>query len=198
MNPVYLRSIRILSIGSAILIMLLGVSSAAELGGLLVGEMAKLDVLETPVSVAGITITDLEGAELTLDEKRGKVLLINLWSKGCVPCKREMPDLARLQRELGGDSFEVVALPMEKRGAGSSRKILAKWGAENLASYGNDPQALARSLYDAGLFTVTKISFVYPTTYLVNREGEIIALREGFLDWDVPEARALITWLMDK
>jgi thiol-disulfide isomerase/thioredoxin len=177
--------------------MLLGVASADGLDELLVGEMAKLDVLETPVSVAGITITDMEGAQRTLEEKRGKVLLINLWSKGCAPCKSEMPDLDLLQRELGGENFEVVALPMEKRSANSSRKILAKWGAENLPAYGNDPQALARSLNDAGLFTEKKISFVYPTTYLVNPEGEIVAVREGFLHWDVPEARALIRRLMD-
>lgn len=182
-----------------VICLLLGTATGARAGdleGLLVGEMAKLRVLAEPVSVVDVVFTDLEGRELTLGDLRGKVLLVNLWSKGCVPCRKEMPDLARLQRDLSGDGFAVVALPMEKRDAGSSRKILDKWGGKDLAAYGNDPQTLARALYDTGFFTETRISFVYPTTYLVDRTGDLIAVRQGYLDWDVPEARALIAALV--
>ncbi len=172
-------------------------AGAGDLQPYLVGEMAELDLLAEPVSLADHTITYPDGSQRALAEKRGKVLLVNLWSKGCLPCRAEMKDFASLQRDLGGDGFEVVALPMEQRGIAAVRKILKKWGAENLEPYGNDPQALARVLYDQGLFTEKKISFVYPTTYLVSKNGEIRAVREGFLHWDTPEARALITALKD-
>ena len=102
-----------------------------------------------------------------------------------------MPDFASLQRDLGDDRFEVVALPMEKRSAKSARKILKGWNAENLQPYGNDPKLLARVLYDEGFFTETEISFIYPTTYLVDKTGQILAFREGFMHWDTPDARAL-------
>jgi thiol-disulfide isomerase/thioredoxin len=170
-------------------------AQAGDLESYLTGELAELERLEEPVSIASLRIGYLDGSEHTLEEKRGKVLLVNLWARWCVPCKDEMPDLANLQRDLGDDQFEVVALPMKKRNAKSSRKILEKWGVENLEPYGNDPQVLARALHDGGLFTETSISFVYPTTYLVNKNGEIIALREGFLHWNTPETRALITAL---
>ena len=81
---------------------------------------------------------------------------------------------------------------MKKRSIKSARKILREWGAENLAPYGNDPQRLARVLYEEGLYTETSIQFVYPTTYLVNKKGEIVAMHEGFLHWDIPEMRDLI------
>ena len=86
---------------------------------------------------------------------------------------------------------------MEKRSIGSARKILKNWEAENLQPYGNDSEDLARVLYEEGFFTEKRVTFVYPTTYLVNKSGEILAFREGFLHWDSPEARALITALMN-
>ena len=168
-----------------------------ELESYLVGEMAALELPARPVSLAGHEVTYPDGGRRTLAEKRGKVLLVNLWSKGCLPCRAEMKDFASLQRDLGGDAFEVVALPMERRGIAAVRKILRKWGAENLEPYGNDPQALARWLYDEGWFTETAVSFTYPTTYLVSKEGVILAVRVGFLKWDTPEARALIKALLD-
>jgi len=121
---------------------------ASDLASYLTGEMAKLELLEAPVSLA--------------DHR-----------------------------------FEIVALPMKRRSIRSTRKILKNWNAENLQPYGNDPQALAHVLYDEGLFSETKISFTFPTTYLVNKRGEILAIREGFLHWDTPETRALITALKD-
>ena len=173
------------------------VSHAGDLRSYLTGEMAKLEILEKPVSLADHQITYPDGNQHALKEKNGKVLLVNLWAKWCVPCKDEMKDFSSLQRDLGDEQFEVVALPMKKRSIGSVRKILKNWGAENLQPYGNDPQALAGVLYNEGLFTERKITFVYPTTYLVGKSGEILAVREGFLEWDSAEARALISALKD-
>lgn len=172
-------------------------TTAGELESYLTGEMSRLEVLESPISLARHQITYPDGEDRALEEKSGKVLLVNLWSRGCVPCKDEMKDFAALQRELGDERFEVVALPMEKRSTRAVRKILDSWEAENLEPYGNDPKALARVLHDEGFFTESQISFVYPTTYVVNKKGEIVALREGFMHWDTPEARALITALKD-
>ena len=170
---------------------------ADDLESYFTGEMAKLELVETPASLADHQITYPDGSNHALKEKRGKVLLVNLWAKWCVPCKDEMKAFSSLQKDLGGDQFEVVALPMKKRSIRSVRKILKSWGAENLTPYANDPQALARVLFNEGFFTETEISFVFPTTYLVGKNGEILAVREGVLHWDSPEARALITALMD-
>ena len=181
------------TVASLIVLVLAGASAhAVDLEPFLTGELADLERPETPVNLSALPITYLDGSEHTLAAKHGKVLLVNLWARWCIPCKDEMQDFVALQRDLGDDRFEVVALPMKKRSAKSSRKILKKWGAGSLEAYGNDPQTLARVLYDEGLFTETSISFVYPTTYVVDKKGEIVAIREGFLHWDTPEVRALI------
>ena len=108
-----------------------------------------------------------------------------------------MKDLSTLQADLGDDRFEVVALPIKKRSTKSARKILRRWKAENLQPYVQDPATLAQILYDQGLFEDTKVSFVLPTTYLVNANGNILAVQEGFLNWDTSDVRALITALKE-
>ena len=105
-----------------------------DIEGYLVGEMAQLELLETPVPFGAHEISYLDGSIHTLAEKIGTVLLVNLWAKWCIPCRDEMLDFATLQRELGDDRFEVVTLPMKKRtakrspsrGVGSDRSTGAK------------------------------------------------------------------------
>jgi thiol-disulfide isomerase/thioredoxin len=160
--------------------------------------MAQLEVLEPPVSLVAHVITYPDGTEHALEEKKGKVLLVNLWAKWCAPGRAEMKDFSRLQTDLGDDRFEVVVLPMKKRSTRSAQQILTRWGAENLRPYTHDPEALAQVLHDQGLSEDNKVAFVLPTTYLVGRDGGVLAMREGFLDWDTPEARALIEALKEE
>ena len=183
--------------GALALICLTTPVAGAELSDYLNGELAELDQPHKSISLAALQIIHPDGEQSVLAEKSGKVLLVNLWDRGCVPCRNEMPDLAALERDLGDERFEVVALPMNKRSLRSIKKTLASWGAANLTPYRNDPQVLARVLYDEGLFTESAISFVYPTTYLVDKQGRIVAIREGFLHWNTPDARTLIEAMKD-
>src|SRR6185503_14541252 len=63
---------------------------------------------EAPVNIHGapIKFQDAEGKERTLADWRGKVVLLNLWATWCLPCRKEMPSLDRLQNELGSDKLE--------------------------------------------------------------------------------------------
>ena len=63
-----------------------------------------------------VKFQDGEGKDRTLAEWRGRVVLLNLWATWCLPCRKEMPALDRLQQELGSDRFEVVALSVDRTG----------------------------------------------------------------------------------
>jgi len=149
------------------------------------------------VSLAGHVITSPDGTKHALEEKKGSILLVNLWSKSCLPCRDEMKDLAELQADLGDDRFEVIVLPIKKRSTNSARKILKSWEAGGLQPYVQDQKVLAQVLYDQGLFEEREISLVLPTTCLVNADGDILAVQEGYLNWDTPEVRSLITALKE-
>ena len=83
---------------------------------------------------------DAAGKERSLADWRGKVVLLNLWATWCLPCRKEMPALDRLQREMGSDTFQVVAVSVDRTGLPGAKKFLADTGAETLALYA-DPTA---------------------------------------------------------
>lgn len=58
--------------------------------------------------------TTLEGETVSLRCRSGKVALVDVWSTGCTPCKRKLPELMELQKGLEGKSFEVITLNVDK------------------------------------------------------------------------------------
>jgi hypothetical protein len=97
-----------------------------------------------------------------------------------------MPALDRLQAELGGPGFEVVAVNVDTRDPQKPKAWLETNGIRNLAYYA-DPtgrllQALQRSGHVVGL----------PTTVLFDATGCEVALLKGPAEWASPEALALV------
>ena len=78
-----------------------------------------------PRALPDITFEDEKGKPLTLAHFRGKVVLLNIWATWCPPCRKEMPTLDRLQKSLGGDRFEVVALSIDRGGVSAVKKLYA-------------------------------------------------------------------------
>src|SRR5581483_214140 len=55
------------------------------------GEVAAVNVAEKPLRVPRLEFTDAEGGKHSLDDWRGRTVLLNLWATWCVPCRKEMP-----------------------------------------------------------------------------------------------------------
>jgi thiol-disulfide isomerase/thioredoxin len=65
-------------------------------------------------TVAGISYIDVSDRQTKrLSDLKGKVVLLNIWATWCPPCRREMPDLDKLEQEYGSKGFAVVALSDE-------------------------------------------------------------------------------------
>ena len=87
---------------------------------------------DTPKPLPEIAFVDGEGKVGALADLRGKVVLLNIWATWCLPCRKEMPTLDRLQAQLGGPDFEVVALSIDRRGVEKARKFYAEIGIQHL------------------------------------------------------------------
>ncbi len=137
---------------------------------------------DSPRNVPQVTFEDASGAQRNLSAFTGKVVLLNLWATWCGPCRKEMPTLDRLQHQLGGPGFEVVALSVDHTGMDAVRKFYASIGIVNLAAY-NDPTVRA---------TGTLGTFGLPTTLLLNRAGAEIGRYIGPAEWDDQKMVAFI------
>jgi len=66
---------------------------------------------EKPAAPAA-TFTTLEGKSISLDELRGKIVLVNFWATSCPGCIKEMPDMVETYNQYKGLGFEIVAVAM--------------------------------------------------------------------------------------
>lgn len=146
------------------------------------GQMAAFVFRKAPEALPAFKFQDAEGRERTLADWRGKVVLLNLWATWCLPCRKEMPSLDRLQKEIGSDKFEVVALSVDRKGLEASKKFLDEIKIEKLGLY-VDPTARASSdLRLVGL----------PATLLIDAQGREIGRLLGPAEWDGQDAKRLI------
>ncbi len=123
-----------------------------------------------------------DGKEISLADWKGRVVLVNLWATWCAPCRKEMPDLAQLQKDYGGDDFEVVAISVDLKGAEASSAFLKEISADNLALYVEPTTRIMKKLGAIGL----------PMTLLMDRNGAEIGRLLGPAYWTTDEARKLI------
>ena len=146
------------------------------------GQMAAFVFRQEPEVLPPVTFRDAAGRERTLADWHGKVVLLNLWATWCVPCRKEMPGLDRLQGELGSDAFEVLAVCVDRAGLPGARKFLDETGVGRLALYADATQRMTSSLRAAGL----------PATLLIDVEGREIGRLLGPAEWAGADAKRLI------
>jgi thiol-disulfide isomerase/thioredoxin len=161
-------------------------SIGARLQPLAKGELAAIRVDSTPQPPPAVAFSGPEGQALSLSDFKGKTILVNLWATWCVPCRQEMPALDKLQAELGGADFQVVAINVDTRNPEKPKAWLQENGIRNLAYYA-DPagkllQVLQKSGHVVGL----------PTTFVVDASGCEIALLKGPAEWASPDALAFV------
>lgn len=156
--------------------------SGAGVNPLSRGHMAAFVFRKAPEELPEVKFLDAGGKERTLAHWRGKVVLLNLWATWCLPCRKEMPALDRLQAEMGSDKFEVVAVSVDRTGLAGARKFLDETKAGKLALYADPTARMAATLRAAGL----------PATLLLDTKGREIGRLLGPAEWDSEDAKRLI------
>ena len=118
------------------------------------------------------TLANLDGERISMNQYKGKVVLLNFWGTWCGPCRKEIPDFVKLSNKYKKQGLEIVGITLT---SGSPEKIntfAGKWGI-NYALLtdieGNETQ-LVTALY--GQATGKQITGI-PTTFLIDRDGYI-------------------------
>ena len=142
---------------------------------------------QEPQPLADLVFPEESGEPRSLDDWRGKVVLLNVWATWCAPCRAEMPTLDRLQQQLGGEEFAVVALSVDRAGASAVRMFFDEIGVK-LAVFIDQDGAAIRSL---GLFGL-------PATLLIGPQGNELARLAGPAEWDTPEMVAFLEGIIER
>lgn len=150
------------------------------------GPMAGVVIHPTRKTLGAFTFKDATGKDLDLTAWKGRVVLLNLWATWCTPCRKEMPDIAKLQKELGSADFEVVALSVDRKGLEASQAFLKDIGADSLKAYTDQESASLAAIQALGL----------PASILIDRKGQEAARILGPAEWASPEAQAMIKALI--
>ncbi len=139
-------------------------------------------LLPEPRELPDISFSDGDGRSVKLSSFRGKVILLNIWATWCVPCRKEMPTLDRLQTKLGGPGFEVVALSIDRDGPFVVRTFYDEIGIKALRIYIDQNGEASSALDFTGI----------PATLLIDRAGRELGRKIGPAEWDSPEIVKLI------
>jgi thiol-disulfide isomerase/thioredoxin len=133
-----------------------------------------------------LALPDLDSRPWSLAELRGRVVLINFWATWCPPCRREIPSLARLARNLRGLDFVVLAVNQ-----GESRETVLDFIGQ-LAPTSPFPVLLDEGGESLREWPVKGL----PTTFVVDREGRVALLAAGGRELDHPDVERAIRALI--
>jgi thiol-disulfide isomerase/thioredoxin len=140
--------------------------------------LANFVLYKKPEPIPNLVFVDPAGKQRTLEELRGKVLLVNFWATWCAPCREEMPALDRLQTKLGGPGFQVVPISLDRVGMDRVLGFLRQENITHLTPY-----------LDAENKTLSAYALLgLPTSVLIDRDGREVGRLVGPAKWDSPQA----------
>src|SRR5436190_1698898 len=163
------------------------VELARKLAPLAHGEVAAITMATAPLRLPDLAFEDADGRPRKLSDWRGRTVLVNLWATWCVPCRKEMPALDRLQTKLGDKDFEVVAINIDTRDLEKPRNFLKQANLARLGYFSDQKAKVFQDLKAVGR------ALGMPTSVLVDGQGCEIATIAGPAEWDSDDAIKLIT-----
>lgn len=154
---------------------LLALAAGCQRGGALVGKPAP-----------EFSLADLKGNAVRLANLKGKVVFVNVWATWCEPCRQEMPAMQALYDTLAGGDFEMLAVNSDQ----SERSVVERFVATYQLRF---PVLPDPELQVAGRYRVTG----YPETFVIDRNGTIVAHEIGPRHWDAPANVAAFRTLLE-
>lgn len=117
-----------------------------------------------------VALKDLRGRTVRISDYRGKVVLLNFWATWCPPCRAEMPDLVRLQRQFRRQGLQVIGITYPPTELRAVRQFIRSIGVNYPILLGAEE---TKAMFDSGE--------TLPFTVVIDQEGKIRDKIEGIL-----------------
>ena len=116
-------------------------------------------------------LSDVNGKPLTLADFKGKVVVLDFWATWCPPCRAEIPGLVALQKKYADQGLSVIGVSLDEKGPTVVKPFIERFAINYPVVMGSE-----KILADYG-----GISAI-PTTFVIDREGNVVATHEGYTD----------------
>ena len=121
---------------------------------------------------AELSLKDLFGVEQHLSSYRGRIVVLNFWATYCVPCRKEMPDLAAIQNQYAALGVQVIGAAADDTNALARVRQFIKEAKLNF------PVWIGATATDMQRFG---LGSALPGTLVIGRDGKIIASIRGVI-----------------
>ena len=145
---------------------------------------ARIQVLKDRINPTDFSLPLLSGGTTSLSSHIGKVVILNFWATWCPPCRQEMPSMETLYQRFKSQGLEILAVDI-----GEEESTVRRFIRDNRYTF---PVPLDKDSKVSRRYGVSAI----PTTFILDREGKIIARVAGSIMWDTPQVIAAFDALL--
>ena len=139
-----------------------------------------------PALVMQADIKSLDGGTFKVADRKGQVVLLNLWATWCGPCRAEMPELVAMQNKYSDKNFKIIGLNTDDESADDIKEFVGKMKLNYEIAWADRPVT-------AELFRFSRASAI-PQSFLIDREGHL----RGVFTGSGPKAIASMKETVDK
>jgi cytochrome c biogenesis protein CcmG, thiol:disulfide interchange protein DsbE len=147
-------------------------------------EHLSIEKFDKKIVAPDFALQDLNGRTVRLSELKGRVVFLNFWATWCPTCTLEMPQMAQLEKEFGRQGLTVLTVNFQEA-PDTVKQFFAQQGLDFTTVIDQKSEVVAR--YQA---------WWLPTTFLINRDGEIEGKVVGYRDWYSDPSRELFRQLV--
>ena len=133
------------------------------------------------------SLRNLKGNYQSLDSFSGQVVVLNFWATWCVPCRVEMPSFEKLYRRYRSEGVTVLAVTLDKNSEQNIKSFVEEYELSFPVLL--DEEGKVERLYP---------SMTIPFTYVIDRDGRIVARVDGAKNWESNETFEAIEYLLKK
>ncbi|MFT4106190.1 MAG: cytochrome c biogenesis protein CcdA [Lacrimispora sp.] len=133
-----------------------------------------------PLPAIDFTLTDQFGNTHSLSDYKGKTIFLNFWATWCPPCRAEMPDIQKLYESYekeGDNALIVLGVAAPNYGQEKDEEGIKKFLEENGYTYPTLMDTTGELFEAYGVFS-------YPTTFMIDRDGNVFGYASGMLSED--------------
>ena len=166
------------AIGIAVLLALVGCGRGSQSQGMKGSGGAS----SAAAPEASLEIPSLDGASVSIDHYKGKVVLVNFWATWCAPCRTEIPWLIEFDQKYGPKGLVILGVAMDDEG----NKVVQPWVQSQRFDVNGHPEPMNYQILLGNTKVADKFGGILgmPTSMLYSRDGKKIKTIVGLIDHD--------------